>query len=167
MTTRNSRWRQVMWVGLSGFVLLSALGDCGGKTVVDEVGSTTTGTTTGTTTTGSPTGTTTGTTPTGSPTGTTPTGTTSSGTTTTTTTPITECEQACFSLFDCTQQDDLCPGMSAGDEPWFVPQCVEMCDQMPAMIALINPQDCAVTVQTLAAVSADFASSCYGMDSGQ
>lgn len=163
MRARKSGWRELMWVGLSAFGLLSAFSQCGGKAVVDEGGGTTT---TGTTTTGSPTGTTstgatsTGTTTTGSPTGTTTT------TTSTTTITGTECEIACADLFDCTQEGDLCPGLGAGDEPWFIPQCIETCEDIPAMIALIDPDDCPGTVQTLAAVDSFFATVCYGVDSG-
>ena len=170
MRTRRAGWGRLAWAGLGAWGLVGVLSHCGGKAVVDEGGSTTTGTTTTGTPTGTTTGTPTGTTPTGTtPTGTTTTATTTTGTittTTSTTTTATDCEIACADLFTCTQQDDLCPGLGPGDEPWFVPECVATCEEMPALVALIDPNDCPSTVQTLAAASYEFAAICYGYDFG-
>jgi hypothetical protein len=83
-------------------------------------------------------------------------------TSTTTTTDVSDCETACTVLWDCMQQDDLCPGIDPSMGDVFVPYCLETCAQTPALIALVNPDDCATTIQTLTGVSPEFDEICSG-----
>jgi hypothetical protein len=131
---------------------------CGGKAVVDgppsgSGGSGGAGTSTTTTTTWNTTSNTTS--------SVTTTDTTSTSVTTTTTPPA-DCQQACTVLFDCTQQDDLCPGLPSQAGPMFIEQCMGQCEQNPVMIAIIDPEDCPGTIALLKAANADFAALCEG-----
>jgi hypothetical protein len=132
-----------MRAALAASVMLGVA--CGGKAVMDDgAGGSGGGSTTLTTT--SPTTTTTSDTP---------------GTTTTTTT-LSECEQACTSLFDCTQIDGLCPGIGPEAGPTFIAECAVQCEQNPALMALIDPQDCQGTIETLSSLNPQFAQLCAG-----
>jgi hypothetical protein len=150
-------------VGITVFCL-AALGaglglglGCGGKAVVDgppsnSQGGGGAGGTTSTTTTTTTWGTTYDTT----------TWVTTTDTTTVTTTTVSQCQQACNELFDCTQVDDLCPGISPESGPAFIQMCVGQCEQNPAMIAIVDPNDCPGTVALLNAASPEFSAFCHG-----
>ncbi len=127
---------------------------CGGKTVVDGGGGGTT-TSSGTTSTTS-----------SGTTSTTSSGTTTTGTTTTPP-PPSDCEAACTDLFLCGLQGDpngmqLCPGFTPGDLELFlfggygVCGCFYTCEALPALVALINPNDCGTTVMTISGALPEF-----------
>jgi hypothetical protein len=146
---RSRRLCLIPCSALAALAATVALGvACGGKAVMDDGAGGSGG--------GSSTITTTSTTSSGTST------TTSSGTTSTSAPPLTECEQACTTLFECTQIDGVCPGIGPGDGPTFIPQCALLCEQNPALIALIDPQDCAGTIATLSSLNQQFAALCAG-----
>ncbi len=143
-----------------GMALLLAW-SCGGKAVVDPLGDTTTSSTSATGSGGSS----------SSSSGTT--STTSSGTSTSSGNgggPVLDCEQACTDLFYCGLEGEpnggqLCPGFELEDLELFLygseaMACVPTCEQMPALTALINPEDCSMTVMTLKGASGDFECAC-------
>ena len=139
------------WLGT--VILMVSAASCGGTAVVDaplgEGGSGDTVTPTGT-----PTGTATGT---GTPTDTgTPTG------TGTGTDVSPECAQACLDLFLCSQEPELCPALDPADGQRFIEGCYETCTANPALVAVIDGDDCFTTVQTLLVLSEDFAAACQG-----
>ena len=88
--------------------------------------------------------------------------TTTTATTSTTSTTASECQQACTELFACTQVDDLCPALDPDSGPAFIAQCAVQCEQNPAMLALIDPQDCPGTIATLSSLSSGFDAACHG-----
>jgi hypothetical protein len=79
---------------------------------------------------------------------------------------MTECEWACTELFTCGLEPDpngvpLCPGFEPAELELFLygseaMACVSQCEQMPALVALIDPDDCPTTITTLKGASADF-----------
>ncbi|MBI4705404.1 MAG: hypothetical protein HY744_30235 [Deltaproteobacteria bacterium] len=102
---------------------------------------------------------------------------TSSGTTTSTsasgsggcdTPPPDDCESACKALFYCTQQDDLCPGMQGISWESFAygggmgGGCLQICQQQKALIAVVDPCDCAGTMATLLGASPQLKQVCQG-----
>lgn len=76
------------------------------------------------------------------------------------------CEEACSALYDCGAENDNCPGFAALPKMDFVDGCIPGCEANPALIAVINPADCAGTVATVKAVNADFATVCDGAGGG-
>jgi hypothetical protein len=86
---------------------------------------------------------------------------TTTWTNSTTTTASDQCQTACQELFDCTQVDNLCPGMQGANGPAFIEQCVGQCQQNPALTSVIDPQDCAGTIATLSALNASFDALCH------
>jgi hypothetical protein len=87
------------------------------------------------------------------------TGTTSGG--------FSDCDAACSALYDCGLQGGsdgmkLCPGFSgnAMEKAQFVDGCVTACQDMPALLILIDPSDCAGTITVLKGASPDFADLC-------
>ncbi|RLB46628.1 MAG: hypothetical protein DRI90_27165, partial [Deltaproteobacteria bacterium] len=102
--------------------------------------------------------------------------TTTTGTTTTPPPPL-DCEAACTDLFLCGLSVagpggmQLCPGFSPEDLELFlfgegVSGCVYTCEQMPALVALINPNDCATTITTISAANPEFNCVCqFGVGS--
>ncbi|NUO52638.1 MAG: hypothetical protein HOV80_27645 [Polyangiaceae bacterium] len=81
------------------------------------------------------------------------------------TTNATTCEEACPALYDCGALEcngaPICAftGMQA-EKDAFVATCLETCAGMMALIQVIDEMDCQATVDTISAVSADFAMSC-------
>ena len=77
--------------------------------------------------------------------------------------PLT-CQTACEAAFACGLEMDmgsqLCPGFEPQDQGTFVPVCVSQCMQQPALIQLVDPNDCPGTINTLEAISQDFANVC-------
>lgn len=140
MMRQDQRWKGAC--GLLGSLLLAMVwpAACGGKAIVDPDGSGGTG---------------------GKGTTTTVTTTVSTSTTTVTTDPP-ECGQACEILWDCTQVDDYCPGLTPEDKAPFIAECLATCEANPAMLAIIDPNDCQMTVETLEALNPDFAEACSG-----
>lgn len=92
-------------------------------------------------------------------------------TTSTSTGPSSDCEAACMALYQCGlapgDMGQLCPGFS-GDPDQQVEflfgdgssGCVASCEELPAVIGLIDPADCPQTIADLEAVSPDFANLC-------
>lgn len=79
--------------------------------------------------------------------------------------PVTECQLACNTVFQCGLQSDgngllLCPGLQPGDQTQFVSGCAESCESNMALIAIIDPDDCEGTIETLETVSPDFDDIC-------
>ena len=79
--------------------------------------------------------------------------------------PVTECQMACTTLFQCGLQSDsnglvLCPGFEPSDQTQFVAACNETCEQSMALVAIVDGSDCEGTVDTVEAVSVDFANLC-------
>jgi hypothetical protein len=70
------------------------------------------------------------------------------------------CQTGCEILFKCAL--DECTGVPPRDEMNFIGQCLDQCASTPALLQIINPDDCEETIQTLKAVSADFAAYCDG-----
>jgi hypothetical protein len=70
-----------------------------------------------------------------------------------------ECEKACAELWTCTQEGDLCPGLSAEDEAAFTSDCLSSCEQLP-IGDFIDPNECAETIGLLKMLSQDFNNSC-------
>lgn len=70
-----------------------------------------------------------------------------------------ECEKACADLWVCTQEDDLCPGLSAEDEAAFTSDCLSSCEQLP-IGDFIDPNDCEETIGLLKMLSQDFDKAC-------
>lgn len=76
------------------------------------------------------------------------------------------CLKACNDLFDCGIENGNCPGFAEDLRVLFVEGCdgssgcLGQCGAMPALISLVNTDDCAGTVAALYNVSADFAVSC-------
>jgi len=72
----------------------------------------------------------------------------------------------CIDLFECGLEGDpngvpLCPGFEPGLLEVFLygsesMACVPTCEAMPALAALVNPDDCPTTVATLKGASPDF-----------
>ena len=72
---------------------------------------------------------------------------------------------ACTTIFQCGLQPTpngmlLCPGFQPGDQTAFVTGCAATCEDTPALISLVDPNDCQGTIETLQAVSVDFSDTC-------
>jgi hypothetical protein len=79
--------------------------------------------------------------------------------------PMTECQMACNTVFQCGLQSDgnglvLCPGFEPGDLEEFVLGCAETCEQSMALIAIVDADDCEGTIETLESVAPDFENAC-------
>ena len=93
-----------------------------------------------------------------------------------------DCVQACTDLFQCGLEDDgngmqLCPGFDGGggaggaagiSQDDFLngsnmDGCVAACGDLPALAALIDPNNCAMTVMTISGADPGFAGACSGM----
>ena len=79
-----------------------------------------------------------------------------------------DCALVCDDLWNCTQEDNLCPGLEPGDEATFKQGCLDNCNGPtgPALAGLVDPADCPGTVMTLIGVSMDFAAACQGTGGG-
>ena len=86
------------------------------------------------------------------------------------TTPPTNCQQACSALFDCGllfcggQQN--CPAFFPQDKQSFMMGCIPGCNQQMAIISIIDPSSCDVTVETIEALNPQFQGVCQGFDDG-
>jgi hypothetical protein len=153
----NQRTRPAAIVVFAVLLASSAAATCGGVAVIDgEEDTTSSGSSRPTTTTGGFTSTSVG----PGTTGTTGPASSSSG-------GATLCEQGCADLFDCTQEpteggSTLCPGIGPGDEPGFMEGCIATCETSPALLALIDADDCPMTITSVSAVSEEFAAACEG-----
>jgi hypothetical protein len=79
--------------------------------------------------------------------------------------PMTDCQLACNTVFQCGLQPDgngivLCPGFQPGDQTEFVAGCVSTCEKNMALVAIVDPDDCEATIETLEAVNAEFDDIC-------
>jgi hypothetical protein len=86
------------------------------------------------------------------------------------------CDDACAALYVCGQ--DVCPHWEADDpteDGWLngsdgggapVTGCLDTCGANPTLIAIVNPDNCATTVATLAGLNAAFDASCNGAGEG-
>lgn len=75
------------------------------------------------------------------------------------------CEQACAALFTCAVEE--CDGMDASMEEVFTdgcppdaPGCIDTCEATPALLVIINPDDCNATVTAVSGANATFADRC-------
>lgn len=78
--------------------------------------------------------------------------------------PLT-CQTGCETIFDCGLEDDSlgnpnCPGAEPADGPLFIPGCVQTCMSQMALLAIIDPNDCEGTIDTLSTLSSDFEDFC-------
>lgn len=71
------------------------------------------------------------------------------------------CEEACDIVFNCGLEGEppLCV-YTAADEEGFVPECIVGCGEMPALLSIVDGDDCPGTIGTIKAVNADFAGFC-------
>jgi hypothetical protein len=81
------------------------------------------------------------------------------------------CQEACSALFDCGLlfcfgPEQNCPGFGVGDKPSFMMGCIDGCNQQPALISVIDPSSCDITIDTVKALSSDFAQTCQGLGDG-
>jgi hypothetical protein len=77
--------------------------------------------------------------------------------------PALTCQTACEAVFACGLSGDpqLCPGFTPADEDTFVPGCVTNCMGNMSLIAVVDPEDCPGTIDTLKVVAAaDFTPVC-------
>lgn len=79
--------------------------------------------------------------------------------------PVTECQAACNTIFQCALQSDdngllLCPGIEPGDQSLFVPGCADTCEQQMGLLAIVDPDDCQGTIETLQTLNAEFDQVC-------
>lgn len=91
---------------------------------------------------------------------------------TTTSGPVDACTEACRDLYRCGLEVDasgqaLCPGFdgSAAQEDTFLYAtgsggCVDACNELPALLGLIDPTQCEQTIFNLKGASAGFAEVC-------
>jgi hypothetical protein len=81
------------------------------------------------------------------------------------------CGQACSDLYDCGLEwddggDQLCPGFSGtvNEKTAFVGDssggCIASCEQLPALIGLVDPNDCASTIANISGANATFDQAC-------
>lgn len=79
--------------------------------------------------------------------------------------PALTCQTGCDALFTCALENDSmgnqnCPGLTAADGPILIPGCVQQCTSQMALLALIDPNDCEGTIDTLSTISPTFADAC-------
>jgi hypothetical protein len=87
-----------------------------------------------------------------------------------------DCFQACSDLYDCGLEPDgatqLCPGFTgtATEKNSFLfgsgaDGCIANCEALPALVALVDPNDCPTTVETISGVNATFDDVCqFGLE---
>ena len=76
-----------------------------------------------------------------------------------------DCIASCERLFDCTQEDDLCPGLKGVDETVenaFKAQCVANPQCGLAAGIILGGGDCKFVIETLSGASAEFKNLCQG-----
>ncbi len=88
------------------------------------------------------------------------------------------CVTTCTTIYDCGLKKDaqmmqLCPGFKGGSElstflyGSMMNGCVATCDNQPALMAIIDPSNCAKTIGTLKSLSQPFACVCQkGLNAG-
>ena len=78
--------------------------------------------------------------------------------------PPFDCKSGCETLYGCGLQNGLCPGFDGSPEQQegFLQGCVEGCLDQPALLNLINGDDCPGTIATVKGVSVDFQAFCDG-----
>ena len=71
------------------------------------------------------------------------------------------CETGCQALFDCGLEGNppYCV-YTAADSDTFVPGCITQCMDQMALLAVVDPEDCMGTIDTVKTLSADFADVC-------
>ena len=71
------------------------------------------------------------------------------------------CETGCDLLFECglTGNPPLC-AYTAADKEGYIPQCLAGCEAMPALLQILDPDDCPGNIDTVSTVNADFADFC-------
>jgi hypothetical protein len=81
----------------------------------------------------------------------------------------TDCKQACTIVYLCGQtfcgeNQQLCPTFIPSNVSMdeFLVGCMDLCDSQMALIAIVDADNCEVTIETLEGVSADFAQVCAG-----
>ncbi len=80
--------------------------------------------------------------------------------------PPMSCDEGCFILYQCgvafCDGQQLCPGFSGtpGEQMLFHGGCLQGCADQPAILALLDPSNCDVTISTIEAASTDFANVC-------
>ena len=77
------------------------------------------------------------------------------------------CQDACSDLYDCgmlfCDGEPQCPAFFPGGKASFMMFCVPQCMQQPALISIVDPSSCDVTVQTVKSISFEFADQCEGV----
>lgn len=85
------------------------------------------------------------------------------------------CAEACSAVYDCGAANDgaLCPGFTPDgtDKATFVGDdqngCIATCNAQPALLAIVDPDECADTIGSLKAVGgAEFNAACDGAAGG-
>ncbi len=79
-----------------------------------------------------------------------------------------DCAGGCQILWDCGILEcggaQNCVGFMADDEATFIGDamsgCIQGCEAQPALLALLDPDDCATTIATIKAASTDFEDAC-------
>ncbi len=78
-----------------------------------------------------------------------------------------DCASACEGIYTCGTEtnangDPLCPNFTGdpGQQAQFEGICVSVCDQQPILIALVDPNDCEGTIETLKGVQPQFEMIC-------
>ncbi len=69
-----------------------------------------------------------------------------------------DCQAACEILFCCAERE--CNGIDPAAKDGFVLDCVDVCETQPAIVAVVNGQECGVTVATVRAANAEFSTGC-------
>ena len=69
-----------------------------------------------------------------------------------------DCRAACEILFCCADRE--CAALESGDKDAFVDGCIDDCNQMMAVIAVTNGEDCPGTVNIIRSASQSFADTC-------
>ncbi len=72
------------------------------------------------------------------------------------------CTNACVDLYQCGLENDNCPGFAMVTQQEFVAGCLVTCEASPALVALVDANDCATTIMTISSLSKDFAAGCNG-----
>jgi hypothetical protein len=81
------------------------------------------------------------------------------------------CAQACSDLYDCglesNGESQLCPGFtgSSSEKNSFLfgsgsDGCIANCEDLPALISLVDPNDCPTTIETISGINSTFDEIC-------
>ena len=79
--------------------------------------------------------------------------------------PPADCTDLCTTIYNCGLENMNCPGFTGDmmEQAAFVADCVPQCEMGPGLEQIVDPMNCAQTVNTLSQVSADFDAACQGM----